>query len=209
MNEFIFRFPTDMPPMTFEALAARLADLCDRGNCLADVAEIGSTVKLRWNGRDHSAVLVRLYSTTIAILGKDGTIRFPNDDPHMATREWISKIIHDNGLGRNAWRIPRRVSDGPGPEVKRGRAGLLCIDGDRGKPVHGPVYHMDRERMARDRDFREKWAAEMAFRSLHPDEWEADLAAALPHQGMPDYRDRVPPASWRGTLHQPDLTDIR
>ena len=38
---------------------------------------------------------------------------------------------------------------------------------------------------------------------------EADLAAALPHQGMPDYRDRVPPALWRGTLHQPDLADIR
>lgn len=209
MNEFIFRFPAGTPPMTFAALAARLSDLCDRANCLADIVRIGTTVELRWSGRNHSAVMVRLYSTTIAILTKDGTVEFPNDDPHLATTEWISKIIYDNGLGDRAWRIRRHASDGAGPEASRGRAGLLCIDGDRSKPVHGRVHLADRDRIARNQDSRERWAAEMAFRSQHPDEWYADLLATKPTQGMPDYRSRVAPALWRGTGHQPDLADVR
>jgi hypothetical protein len=209
MAEFLFRWPADTPEMTFESLAARLSDLCDRANCLADTVQIGTTVELRWHGRDHSAVMVRLYSTTIAVLADDGTIRFPNDDPHMTTREWIGKIIYDNGLGGSAWRIRRRASDGQGPAVARGSAGLLCIDGDRDKPVHGPVHRVDRDRIARNQENREQWAAEMAFRSLHPDEWDADLAAAKPHQGMPDYRPRVDARYWQDTRHRPSLSDIR
>lgn len=208
---YVFTFPADTPPMTFEALAARLASLCDSANCLADCIEIGSTVQARWNGRSHDKILVRLYQTTIAILGKDGTIQFPNDDPHMTTTRWIERIVYDNGLGHRVGRIPRRVADGPGPELprSRGKAGLLVIDWDRSAPVHGRVWAVDRERIARNRDFREQWAASMAFRSLHPEEWAADLAAAKPHQGTPDYRDRVDPALWRGSAHEPDLADIR
>jgi hypothetical protein len=206
---YIFRFPADTPPMTFEALAARLSALCDHANCLSDYVQIGTTVQLRWNSRDHSAILVRLYETTIVILAKDGTIRFPNDDPHKTTNEWISRIVRDNGLGSGVCRIRRRKSDGPGPAASLGQAGLLCIDGDRDKPVHGRTWTADRERIARNLDRAEQWAAEMAFRRQHPAEWEADLAAAQPGQGMPDYRDRVAPALWRGSRRRPDLCDIR
>ena len=209
MSPHPFYFPADTPEMTFTALAARLQAVCSRSQCMSCYATIGTTVQVRWRTTGRSSILVRLYETTIAILSWDGTIRFPNDDPHMTTTEWISKIIYDNGLGSRAWRIRRRASDPPGPEISRGRAGLLCIDGDRDKPVHGRPWLLNPERIARNRDFREKWAAEMAFRSQHPDEWDADLAAALPHQGMPDYRDRVDPRFWQGTRSRPDLADIR
>jgi hypothetical protein len=209
MSEFLFRFPANTPEMTFDALAHRLDGLCDQEGCTSCYDQIGSTIQVRWYGRRRIGLMVRLYETTIAILGSDDTIKFPNDDPHKTTTEWISKIIHDNGLGRNAWRIRRHAADGPGPEVARGQAGLLCIDGDRGKPVHGRTWTVDRKRIARNRDWAEQWAASMAFRRLHPAEWDADLAAAKPHQGTPDYRDRVDPALWQDTRHQPSLSDIR
>jgi hypothetical protein len=139
-TEFTFRWPADMPEMTFEALAARLAALCDHGNCMSDVVQIGSTVKIRWYDRAHTVIMIRLYDTTIAILGSDGTVRFPNDDPHLTTTRWIAKIIADNGLGNYASRIRRRKADGPGPEAARGQAGMLVIDWDRSKPVHGQVH---------------------------------------------------------------------
>jgi len=137
MSPHPFYFPADTPEMTFTALAARLQAVCSRSQCMSYYATIGTTVQVRWRTTGRSSILVRLYETTIAILSWDGTIRFPNDDPHMTTTEWISKIIYDNGLGSRAWRIRRRASDPPGPEISRGRAGLLCIDGDRDKPVHG------------------------------------------------------------------------
>jgi hypothetical protein len=148
MNQYIFQFPAGTPPMTFDALAHMLDELCDVERCMSCYARIGSTVQVRWHVRNRSAVTVRLYETTIAILTADGTIRFPNDDPHMATTEWISKIIYDNGLGGRAWRIRRHAADGPGPEVARGRAGLLCIDGDRDKPVYGRAWTVAREHAA-------------------------------------------------------------
>ena len=209
MNEYIFRFPADTPPMTFDDLALRLEETCDQERCTSCYARIGTTVQVRWHTAGRSALLVRLYETTIAILEADGAIRFPNDDPHMATAEWISRIVRDNGLGSGVGRIRRRRADGPGPEGTRGMAGLLVIDGDRDKPVHGRAWTQDRERMARDQDFAEKWAAEMTFRSLHPDQWKADLAAAQPHQGMPDYRNRVDARHWQGSRRRPSLSDIR
>jgi hypothetical protein len=145
-SNFQFRFPADVPDLTFEPLAARLRAVCNLDRCTSCILEIGTTVLVRWGPRRES-VLIRLYSTTIAVLGADGTVRFPNDDPHMATTEWISRIVRDNGLGGGAGRIRRRKSDGPGPEMARGQAGLLCIDWDRDKPVHGPVHLVDRERV--------------------------------------------------------------
>lgn len=142
MHEYIFRFPHDTPPMTYTALAARLRDRWYPDASGRHHAKIGATVTLRWHTADQSAVMVRLYETTIAILADDGTIRFPNDDPHYASTYWIEKIIADNGLGCRAGRIRRRKSDGPGPQVARGQAGLLCIDFDRDKPVHGRVHHI-------------------------------------------------------------------
>lgn len=207
MGEYIFRWPADTPEMTYEGLAARLGaagcDSHDRHGRWC-TAKIGTTVTLRWC---REAVQVQLYSTTIAFI-LPGTVVFPNDDPHTATTEWIARIVRDNGIGNGAGRIRRRKSDGPGPMMARGQAGLLCIDYDRDKPVFGPVHQVNRKRMAADRDHRERWAAEMAFRRDHPDEWKADLAAAQPGQGMPDYRSRVDPALWRGSRHRPDLADI-
>jgi hypothetical protein len=137
VNDYQFRWPADVPEMTFAALAARLSELCDRANCVSDYVPLGTTVQVRWHTRDHSSILVRLYDTTIAVLTSDDTIRFPNDDPHMATTAWIARIVRDNGLGHSVQRIRRRAGDGPGPEMSRGQAGLLVIDGDRDKPVHG------------------------------------------------------------------------
>jgi hypothetical protein len=208
VNHYLFRFPDDVPPMTFEALAARLRAICGHARCMSCYDTIGTTVQVRWHTADRSSVMVRLYDTTIAVLTDDGTIRFPNDDPHMATTEWISKIVRDNGLGSWVGRIRRRKADGPGPETSRGQAGLLVVDG-RDAPVHGRVWTVNRERIARNLDWAEQWAAEMAFRSQNPQRWAADLAASVPGGGMPDYRDRVDPALWRGSHRQPDLSDIR
>jgi hypothetical protein len=153
-SEFIFCFPADMPEMTFEALAARLRAVCDRDRCTSCTSKIGSTVQIRWRTTGRSSILVRLYETTIAVLSWDGTVRFPNDDPHMATTQWISRIVYDNGLGSNVGRIRRRKADGPGPEMARGQAGLLTIDSNRDTPVHGRIWTVNRERIARNRDFR-------------------------------------------------------
>lgn len=151
MIRYSFRFPADTPPMTYEALAALLAGHCDRGNCLACHIEIGTTVKVRWASRRHDEILVRLYETTIAILGGDGTIQFPNDDPHQASTAWIGRIISDNGLGCRAGRIRRRRSDGPGPASPRGgQAGLLVIDFDRSAPVHGRTWHRAQPEISED-----------------------------------------------------------
>jgi hypothetical protein len=150
MSDFIFRFPAGTPPMTFDALAHLLDELCDVERCMSCYAQIGSTVQVRWHVRDRSAVAVRLYGTTIAILTADGTVRFPNDDPHLATTAWIGRIVRDNGLGGDVGRIRRRVADGPGPATSRGgHAGLLCIDFDRAKPVHGRAWTVAREHAAR------------------------------------------------------------
>jgi hypothetical protein len=146
MNDFLFRFPADTPEMTFNTLAARLRAVCNRDRCTSCIAKIGSTVTLRWHVRDKSAIQVQLYEVTIAILTGDGTIRFPNDDPHYSTTYWIERIVSDNGLGHRAGRIRRHAADGPGPETGRGgRAGLLAIDFDRDKPVHGRVWTAVRE----------------------------------------------------------------
>lgn len=140
MNSYQFKWPADMPEMTFDALAARLRAVCDRERCMSCPAKIGSTVTLRWHVSDKSAVMVRLYQTTIAILTADGTVRFPNDDPHQATTAWIERIVRDNGLGWRVGRIRRHAADGPGPVTPRGEAGLLVIDFERRKPVHGRAW---------------------------------------------------------------------
>lgn len=143
MSEYIFRFPAAMPELTFEALTSRLRALCDREQCTSCYDEIGTTVQVRWI-RSKNAIMIRLYGTTIAILSDDGSVQFPADDPHLTTTEWITRIVRDNGLGNRVWRIRRHASDGPGPEVQRGHAGLLVIDGDRDKPVHGRVWARNR-----------------------------------------------------------------
>lgn len=148
MGEFIFRFPAATPPMTFEALSARLRALCGEDRCTSCYDEIGTTVQVRWLNRNKGAVMVRLYCTTIAILSDDGSVQFPTDDPHQATTMWIERIVHDNGLGGRVGRIRRHAADGQGPPVARGYAGLLVINWDRARPVFGRVHMRSRERAA-------------------------------------------------------------
>lgn len=209
MVEYVFRYPKDTPEMNYNTLAARLRAVCDRERCTSCPLAIGSTVTVRWHDRARSSVMVQLYDTCIAVMDEH-TVRFPNDDPHQTTTEWICKIVADNGLGGNVGRIRRRKADGPGPETRRGgQAGLLVIDFDRDAPVHGRVWSVDYGRLARTHEFAEQWAAEMAYRRINPEQWEADLTAAQPGQGMPDYRSLVDSSHWAGSRHQPDLSDIR
>lgn len=146
MTQYPFRLPVKgMPLMTFEVLAARLNKVCDHyrnPRCTSCTDKIGTTVTLRWHTPTRSALQVRLYDTTIAILTGSGAVKFPNDDPHMTTTEWISRIIADNGLGSGAGRIRRHKADGPGPEGPHGQAGLLCIDGNRENPVHDRLWQV-------------------------------------------------------------------
>lgn len=209
MITYQFRFPADTPEMNYNTLAARLRAVCDRERCTSCTVRVGSTITVRWYDRARTTVQVQLYNTCIAIMD-ERTVRFPNDDPHMTTTAWIGKIVADNGLGGNVGRIRRRKADGPGPETSRGgQAGLLVIDFDHNAPVHGRVWPVDYGRLARMHEFAEQWAASMAFRQMDPGQWDADLAAAEPHSGGPDYRDRVPAEYWQGTTRQPSLTDIR
>ena len=208
MNDYIFRMPEGTPKLTFEALSAQLDALCDRPRCTPCTLAVGTTVTICWHGaaRGH-AVAFQLYGLGIAVISQK-LVQFPvTGDAHIATTGWLAKIIRDNGLGSSAWRIRRHKADGPGTPAARGRAGLLCIDGDRDRPVEGHGYPVDHARIAQDRDYAERWAAELEFRRLHPAQWEADLAAAKAGSGMPDYRDRVtvPP----GPHSRPSLSDIR
>lgn len=212
MSNYIFTYPAGTPPMTFEELSARLNAVCNHyrnPRCTSCTARIGTTITLRWHTADRSSLAVILYETTIAVLTSDETVRFPNDDPHRATSMWIEKIVQDNGIGQYVGRVRRRKADGLGPELNRGRAGLHVIDWNRDKPVHGRVYLIDRERMAAQQDANERWAAEMTYRDQNPDQWYADLKAAQPGEGMPDYRGVVDPKHWRNSRHRPDLCDIR
>lgn len=135
MGQYIFRFPAGVPKLTYEALETYvLATPMGRMNVRRD---IGTTVTVTL---EHDSARVRLYGYTLAVLRSHQVAFNSTDDPHMSTSAWLSKIIRDNGIGGLAWRIRRHASDGEGPCVPRGHAGLLTIDGDRNRPVFGNTY---------------------------------------------------------------------
>ncbi len=148
MNEYIFRMPADTPPLTFTALRER----CQRQNYAnSGIGKIGTTVTLyhmAWPDRDGVAeeyIQFRLYGLMLARIYADRVEFTDTDDPHMATTAWLAQIVVDNHLGGGVFRIRRHAADGPGPQVPRGRAGLLAINGDRDKPVVGASYPVTRK----------------------------------------------------------------
>ena len=163
MNNYQFRFPADTPELDFASLAAYLDGWDERA--------IGTTVTVE--SYREGVIDILLYGLRIAQIGPN-IVFFPGpDDPHMATSAWLGRIVRDNAMGSNVWRVRRLKGDGPGPEVARGRAGLLCIDGDRDKPVFGRAYPVGDIEGMRRRDAesrvqlaadRVRWAEESARR---------------------------------------------
>lgn len=169
MGQFIFRMPENTPDLDFTSLEAYIRAAYDgEGPRHGDHAEIGTTVQVVWHGSRRPglelppAVDFQLYGLHIARIFPDRVNFAKHDDPHMATGEWVAKIIRDNAIGTSAGRIRRRKADGEGPWMSRGRAGLLVIDGDRDKPVTGRTYPVgDIEGMhRRNAESEAAWAAE-------------------------------------------------
>lgn len=143
-SPYIFQFPAGMPDLTFAQLGARLNALCDPAEhprCTSCELRIGTTVHVRWHGRDRAqGVSFRLYDTLIARIGPQ-LVWFPeHGDGHTATTYWTERIAADNRIGSSVYRIRRRKADRPGPAVTRGLSGLLVIDGSRDRPVEGYAY---------------------------------------------------------------------
>lgn len=89
---YIFSWPARVPTLTYAGLAKT-----DR---------IGRTVRVEhW----PTARVLRLYGTVIARIFED-RVEFPvTGDRHQATREWLARIVQDNGIGSNVWRDRRET----------------------------------------------------------------------------------------------------
>jgi hypothetical protein len=112
MPEYLFRFPASMPELTYAGLGRT-----DR---------IGRTVRV-----DHWPMtrVLRLYGTVIARIYED-RVEFPvTGDQHQATREWLVRIVRDNGIGNTVW---------------RDRRGVLLVDGTKNRPVEGCTFKVTR-----------------------------------------------------------------
>jgi hypothetical protein len=82
MPDYIFRFPADTPPLTYDGLKSR--------------RRIGTTVTI--HHFPGSAVL-ELYDTPLAVIYLDRVEFTKHGDRHMTTTEWLYRIVTDNGLG--------------------------------------------------------------------------------------------------------------
>jgi len=134
MGQYIFRVPADTPDLDFGSLQRLLWPATSEH-------KIGTTVTVTGTDLDTSTpgIALRLYDTVIAVIRRE-SVDFPvTGDAHMATTEWIAKIVRDNAIGYGAGRIRRRKSDPlvPGP---RGYAGPLAIDYDRDRLIEGRSY---------------------------------------------------------------------
>lgn len=81
MNEYIFRFPADTPPLTYGELQGR--------------TRIGTTVTI---GHDPGSAVLWLYDTPLARIYPDRVEFTEHGDRHMATTEWLARIAADNGI---------------------------------------------------------------------------------------------------------------
>lgn len=156
MGMYIFRFPAGTPELTHEALSPLVTAACGEGFlCQSCSLKIGTTVTVRWN-RHGDALILRLYETDLAWIYAGHVAFNKHGDTHASTREWIARIVSDNALGHNPWRVPRRKSDGPG------QGGILCLGGDRSQPVEGHSYLTDPEGIERNRENARRWAEMVA-----------------------------------------------
>lgn len=137
MSEFIFRFPADTPKLDYNGLSHYIHD---RFGDRAGSGSIGTTVTITHRTRDREAgITFILYGTTIAVI-RPGRAEFPfTTDAHMATAEWIGRIVRDNGIGGGVFRMRRRAADPliPGPH---GYVSPLLVDGNYDRPVNGYAY---------------------------------------------------------------------
>jgi hypothetical protein len=159
-SPYIFRMPEDTPDLDFGSLQRLLWPATAEH-------KIGTTVTITGTGldSDEPGIAFRLYDTVIAVIRRD-SVEFPvTGDVHMATSEWIARIVRDNAIGRGAGRIRRRQADPlvPGP---RGYAGPLAIDYDRDRLVEGHTYPVgDIEGMRRkNAEWKARWDAERRAR---------------------------------------------
>jgi hypothetical protein len=150
MGEYRFRIPENCPELSAEGLSEWLGKRSHR--------KIGRTVTIRPGAMRETFYFV-LYEAVIAEIGPE-QVYFPvTGDAHQATTAWLSRIVHDNGLGLTAWRV-----DGRAPGHRDPAPGLLAIDGDRARPVEGHGYPVDRELQLRSREFARAWRAAAAAR---------------------------------------------
>jgi hypothetical protein len=107
-----FRFPKDTPALTYEGLR--------------NTVRIGTTVTAE-HSEDYVSpfVTLSLYGTPLARISAAHVQFLRTGDHHQATREWLTRIVQDNGIGSACFRI---------------RGGLMVIDGDPGRPVEGVTY---------------------------------------------------------------------
>jgi hypothetical protein len=149
-SPYIFQIPRDCPELTYGALAAHEEKHWRPDASGGRYARIGTTVTITYADGPVTGCPMpermdfRLYELLIARIYRDSVYFCQTGDAHTATTAWLARIVRDNGIGGNIWRIPRRKADGPGPEVARGQAGLLVIDGDRNRPVEGHFYPVNR-----------------------------------------------------------------
>jgi hypothetical protein len=118
-GRYIFTMPENTPPLTYAMLQG--------------VEKVGTTVTIgHGDVWDHTwagsvcGVTFRLYDTVLAYI-YPGHVEFTaHGDRHRATDAWLSKIVHDNGIGDSCAR----------------EKFVLCIVGgpDNGKPVEGAVF---------------------------------------------------------------------
>jgi hypothetical protein len=158
---YVFRFPADTPELTYEALHAYVGK--GNGACRA----IGTTVEVTdYTGSIFGdMVVLNLYGTQIARIYKDA-VTFPvHGHSEQATRNWLVRIVANNGIGFNIWRVAR--------QHKKVRRSFYVIDGDRNRPLEGRSYPCDHAAVAARREQDEKRLAKWRAQGLVPEETRA------------------------------------
>lgn len=127
LPEYLYRFPRNVPRLTWEGLSAPAQD---------DVRRFGLHAEIHRESATSCKVL--LYGACIAVITPEGVYFTTHSTAHLKTDQWISRIIRDHGLGCQARRVRQRDN---------GVATILCIDGDRSRPVLGRFYSLQKEDM--------------------------------------------------------------
>jgi hypothetical protein len=157
MNEFIFRMPAGTPEMTYEGLSAYMRSQPEvpyaNDSCFTEIGSTVTLTKMNSHSVSHGGphIDVRLYGLLIARV-YSYKVEFPvHKDAHMATTEWLAKIVRDNGIGASVGRIRRIKSDPlvPGP---RGYCGPLAVNWSRDMLVEGHTYPVDHDQIAASRE---------------------------------------------------------
>jgi hypothetical protein len=126
------------PSLDFASLRDWMADEATR-------PIIGTAVVARWYGRGAQTgdlppvISIELRGQCLAFVKPD-LVRFPAtlDGSLPAAREWLSRIVADNGLGSAATRV--RVTVAP-----HERHWMLAIDGDKDRLLTGNDYLTEQE----------------------------------------------------------------